>query len=339
MQKQNILVTGATGHQGRALVRALHAQNTDSTAASGNFHIWALTRTVSAPATQRLAAAHPGFVTAIEGDLDAPETVRDIFEDVKKVGGIWGVFCVLAFPGLGANADGTGTLQALADVALEYGVSLFVFSSAERAGEYYDNHTTLDTRAKVMVERHIKALGEKARGLPWTILRPGFFMENYEGFLGSITVGVLKAGLKPTTTNRLVAVEDIGRVGAAVFSNPNKYASQILTISGEITTITQQKESYRKATGKALPAIPWLLARSLIALNAHTRELLADLERKHDARETGKCPEVQAQTAAAQEAYPEMQTFEAWVRTRGGEAAQTENWNKVSLLGLLTGRQ
>jgi len=29
-------------------------------------------------------------------------------------------------------------------------------------------------------------------------------MENYEGFLGAITFGVLKAGLKPTTTVGLV---------------------------------------------------------------------------------------------------------------------------------------
>lgn len=36
------------------------------------------------------------------------------------------------------------------------------------------------------------------------ILRPGFFMENYGGTIGSIAVGVLKKGLKPTTTNQLV---------------------------------------------------------------------------------------------------------------------------------------
>jgi hypothetical protein len=36
------------------------------------------------------------------------------------------------------------------------------------------------------------------------ILRPGFFMENYEGTIGSITVAVLKEGLKPSTTLQLI---------------------------------------------------------------------------------------------------------------------------------------
>jgi len=335
MVRRNILVTGATGHQGRALIRAIQI---DAASEAEDFHILALTRTASAPAAQRLTAKPS--VTPVEGNLNAPEGIRKIFVDAKQDGGVWGVFCVLAFPGLGVNADLEEKQgKMLADVALEYGVSMFVFSSAERAGEYYDDHTELDTRAKVMIERHIKALGQK--GLPWTILRPGFFMENYDGFLGSITVGVLKSGLKSTTTNRLVAVDDIGGVAAAVFKNPGKYASQILVVSGEVTTMAQQEEAYKKGTGKPLPAIPWFFARTLIALNAHTRELLADLERKHDARETGpEAPEVEAQTAAAKEAYPQMQTLEAWARARGGQAqAQEENWNKVSLLGLLTGRQ
>ncbi|KAJ6526105.1 hypothetical protein B0H19DRAFT_1084711 [Mycena capillaripes] len=219
MSKKNILVTGATGHQGRALIRALQESNPEPGvgSASENLHVLALTRTPSAPGAQSLAAAHPGLVTLVQGDLDSPEA---------------GVFCVLAFPGLGANADGEEKQgKIVADIALEYGVSAFVFSSTERGAEYYDDQTNFDTRAKVNIERHIRALGEK--GLPWTFLRPGFFMENYEGLLGAIAAGVLKHGLKPTTTNSMVAADDIGYVAAAVFRNPGKYASQILIVSGE----------------------------------------------------------------------------------------------------------
>ena len=36
------------------------------------------------------------------------------------------------------------------------------------------------------------------------ILRPGFFMENFDGFIGSITTAVLKAGLDASTTNGLI---------------------------------------------------------------------------------------------------------------------------------------
>jgi hypothetical protein len=41
------------------------------------------------------------------------------------------------------------------------------------------------------------------------------------------------------------------------------------------------------------------------------------LERNHDARESGKSPEVGAQTAAGKDAYPEMKTLEAWAKHRG----------------------
>ncbi|KAJ7463924.1 NAD(P)-binding protein [Mycena latifolia] len=342
MSKKNILITGATGLQGRALIQALQKSKGEPGVGpeSESFHVLALTRTASSPAAQDLAAAHPGLVTLVQGDLESAEAIRKIFEDAKaESGGIWGVFCVLAFPGLGANADGVEKQgKIVADMALEYGVSAFVFSSAERGGEYYDDNFELDGRAKVMIERHIRALGEK--GLPWTFLRPGFFMENYDGLLGAIAVGVLKYGLKPTTTNRMVAVDDIGDVAAAVFRDPSKYASQILIVSGEVTTMSQQEESYQKATGKQLPSIPKLLARIVIALNAHTKELLADLERKHDARETGKCPEVVDQTAAAKEAHPAMRTLYAWAQQRAGQGAvQKKNWNKLSVFSILTGRQ
>ena len=54
----------------------------------------------------------------------------------------------------------------LADLSLEFGVSLFVYSSAERGGEIDDDNFVLDRLAKVRIERYIRQLGEK--GLPWT---------------------------------------------------------------------------------------------------------------------------------------------------------------------------
>ncbi|KAJ7899633.1 hypothetical protein B0H13DRAFT_2029710 [Mycena leptocephala] len=138
----------------------------------------------------------------------------------------------------------------------------------------------------------------------------------------------------------MVAVDDIGYVAAAVFRNPGKYTSQILVVCGEVTTMSQQEEAYKKGTGKRLPSIPRVLARTVIALNGHTRELLADLERKHDAREAGKCPEVVDQTAAARMAHPAMLTLQGWAQQRSGQAAsQKQNWNKLSVLSILTGRQ
>jgi len=54
----------------------------------------------------------------------------------------------------------------MADLALEYEVSVYIYSSAERSGEKHDETEKLSGRAKVLVERHVQSLGE--RGLPWT---------------------------------------------------------------------------------------------------------------------------------------------------------------------------
>ena len=40
--------------------------------------------------------------------------------------------------------------------------------------------------------------------LYWRILRPGFFMENFDGTIGRITAAVLRSGLKPNTQVQLV---------------------------------------------------------------------------------------------------------------------------------------
>ncbi|KAJ7476694.1 NAD(P)-binding protein [Mycena latifolia] len=340
MVKKLILVTGATGKQGRALIRALGLAEDNN---EHGFHVWALTRTVSSPAANHLVAHYPQHVAVVQGNLDSAETIRKIFDDAKKEhGGIWGVFCVLAFPGLGANADGEEKQgKTLAEMSAEYGVSCFVYSSVERGGEYNDENAQLDRRAKVLIERHVRGLGE-SKGLPWTILRPGFFMENYGGAIGTVAVGVLSKGLKPATTNQLVAVDDIGQVAAVIFKNPANYTSQILVVSGEASTMKQQQESYKRATGKNLPSIPGFLARALISLNSHTKGLIADIERVHDAGVTGKCPDVAEQTAAARRAYPEMKTFEAWARQRANSGKTTpsdKNWNQLSIGRMATGKQ
>ncbi|KIK51682.1 hypothetical protein GYMLUDRAFT_181148 [Collybiopsis luxurians FD-317 M1] len=282
MSPKLILVTGATGRQGRALIHALISatSNIDNPQypepiTPASFHILALSRNASSPAARSLSLQYPDRLTIVQGNLDSEPSIRKLFEEVKPKGGIWGVFCVLAFPGLGANADGEEAQgKTMANLALEYGVSTFVFSSVERGGQKDDDKPEIlmqDRYAKVKIEQHINQLGEK--GLSWTILRPGFFMENYEGVIGSITVGVLKTGLQPATTIQLVAIDDIGHVAAGVFRNPESFQYQVLCIVGERSTMKEQEESYKRATGRSLPATPSLIARGLIAMNKHTKNL------------------------------------------------------------------
>ncbi|KAF9254135.1 NAD(P)-binding protein [Marasmius fiardii PR-910] len=336
IDKKIILVTGATGRQGRSFINALTTPNSGS---DSHFHILALTRNAKRASAQSLASKH---VTVIEGDLDAPDSIRKIFESQRNEGhGIWGVFCVLAFPGLGVNADGEEKQgKTLADLSLEFGVSHYVFSSVERGGEGADDTMLDDRLAKIRIEKHVKELGKQ--GLTWTILRPGFFMENYEGTLGSITFGVLKAGLKPTTTIQLIAVDDIGRVAAAVLKDPSSFESQIVVPVGDTCTIAQQEKAHQEVTGKPMPYIPAFFARTLISINSTTKRLISDMERVHSARSSENAEgEYHAQLDRAKRAYPHMKSFEEWCRFREERrtSKREKDWNGVTLGKLLTGRQ
>jgi NAD(P)-dependent dehydrogenase (short-subunit alcohol dehydrogenase family) len=98
---KTILIAGATGRQGQATIRALAPSLDDFP----EFRVLALTRD---PNSATCAKCFNGMehVTVVQGNLDSENSMRAIFEAQKPNGGIWGVFCVLPFPGLGANADG-----------------------------------------------------------------------------------------------------------------------------------------------------------------------------------------------------------------------------------------
>lgn len=102
---KNILVVGATGRQGRALIAALRPpSDPDASEPNWPYHLLALTRKTTSPAAKQLSLEP--HVTVVQGDLNEIESIRNVFEAAKGKGGVWGVFVVLAFPGLGANADG-----------------------------------------------------------------------------------------------------------------------------------------------------------------------------------------------------------------------------------------
>lgn len=97
-----------------------------------------------------------------------------------------------------------------------------------QVGPDVDDHLDNSHRAKPQIENYCKELGSK--GLNWmqvdrsyswpshrhllttgrSILRPAFFMENFDGFIGAIAVSGLRAGLdKHTTINLVVSPEEM----------------------------------------------------------------------------------------------------------------------------------
>lgn len=105
MPTRNIIVTGATGRQGRAFIRALFSA---SNADDPSYHVWAVTRNTTASAASLLPEAqqeHAKNITIVQGDLNNAARTKEIFSEVAANGGIFGAFIVLAYPGLGNKSE------------------------------------------------------------------------------------------------------------------------------------------------------------------------------------------------------------------------------------------
>ena len=90
---KTVLVTGATGVQGRAVIDALLSRPTTPSA----FHVLALTRNVRSTGATDLALQYPRGLTLVEADLASPESVRRLFINEKTAmtgAPVWGIYLV-----------------------------------------------------------------------------------------------------------------------------------------------------------------------------------------------------------------------------------------------------
>ncbi|MFD4671380.1 NmrA family NAD(P)-binding protein [Lentzea sp. NPDC058450] len=112
----------------------------------------------------------------------------------------------------------------VADAAQTAGVRHLVYASLVEAAK---ETGVASFDSKHLVERHIAEIG-----LPTTVLRPTTFMD------GLYAPGLTKLThlLHPHTRYHLIAVDDIGAIAARVFADPARFASQSLTLAGDLLT-------------------------------------------------------------------------------------------------------
>lgn len=208
---KTILVTGATGRQGGAVVRHL---------LKGGWKVRALTRKPDGAAAKILGG---NGVQIVGGDLNDSDSIK------KAVSGAHGVFSVQNSWEHGVeNEVLQGTL--LIEEAARAGVVHFVYSSAASA----DRSTGIPHfESKWQIEQRIHA-----SGIPSTILRPVFFMENLlaPDTLSAIENGILALGNLPSKPLQMIAVDDIGAYAAIVFDNPAEYLGKAFAIAGDELT-------------------------------------------------------------------------------------------------------
>ncbi|KAE9370730.1 putative NmrA-like family domain-containing protein 1 [Stipitochalara longipes BDJ] len=230
---RKILITGATGKQGGAVIEALIASKAP-------FQILALTRNAS---KAQSLASKPN-VTVIEGDITNPAS---IFEANKP---IYGVLSVT--PG----KEGAEEAQAkpLIDESIKNGVEHFVFNSVERGGSDSSekNPTNIPHFAsKHRIEEYLKEKSGNGSKMSYTILRPVAFLDNLNpGFFGKAFASMWGGmGDKPL---QLISVHDIGLFGAKAFTDPS-YKNRAVGLAGDELTLAQAKKVFKDTMGQDLP--------------------------------------------------------------------------------------
>ncbi len=243
MQK-TILVTGATGAQGGALVPLLLQQG---------FTVRALTRDPAKAAGRALQALG---CEVVAGNLDDEASLE------RACDSAYGVFSVQNFweKGVGHDREVEQGCK-LARAAKKAGVQHFVQTSVVSC-----DHApgVLHFESKYKIEQYIDSLG-----LPRTFLREVFFLENFTQPV--MTSGAKKAmspyWILPTIVGLLdkgvrfhmISVEDIAWFAADIFAHPQQYLGTHLDVAGDVLTADEMKAVFRKVTGhRVLPTSRWL---------------------------------------------------------------------------------
>ena len=239
-----ILVTGATGAQGGAVVEAL---------LQAGASVRALARDPGSAGARALAARG---VELKPGDWNDPASLA------AAMRGAGGVFSVQRPP---SPADPESELRHgrhLVDAARAAGVEVFVHTSVARADEqarfvgWAEGRWSRDYwNSKSGVNDMVRAAGFPR----WVILKPAFMMDNFippkaAGMFPSLVRGAIDTAMTPQTRLDLIAASDIGRIAAAAFADPARFAGEEIGLAAEALTMAQTAEIISEATGKPVVA-------------------------------------------------------------------------------------
>jgi uncharacterized protein YbjT (DUF2867 family) len=245
MALKNILITGATGKQGGALIAALLASHPKQ------FKIFALTR--NAASTLALSLGSEG-IAIVQGDTTFPEAI------FFQVPDLYGVFLVTV-PGANEKEQAIPFI----DAAVSAGLQHLIFTSVDRGGPVRsetDPTIVPHFGVKMAIEKHLKTAAETGGKMKWTILRPTSFMDNLSpGFIGKAAATMFKQ--MGSTRISLISTKDIGRAAGLAFEKPDIYAGRALTLTGDLLTFDEMNQIFKEETGTDMPLTCELLVDGL----------------------------------------------------------------------------
>lgn len=222
-----VAVTGATGAQGGATARALLARG---------HQVRALTRTIDSPAAQalRVLGAEP-----YAADFNDRASLDD------ALAGADALFAVTTPFGTDVSTEVKQGIT-LIDSAKTAGIGHVVFTSAAHAHRkthipHYDS--------KHLIEQHLRAAG-----VPWTVIGPAAFMDNFTSgwSLDGLRSGTYGWPLPTDQPLTWIPSADIGAFAALVISRRADFLGARIDIASDELTAGEQAAIFTDVTGKPI---------------------------------------------------------------------------------------
>ena len=245
---QSILITGANGNVSTAVIGALKNKQVNVRAMVRN--------------TSKTAALEAQGVEVVIGDLEDPTSLPKAFDGIDKV-------FLLSSNGPRCAENHSNGVWA----ARQAGVSHVVRMSAIGAA---NNAPTINSRLHALSDNELAA-----SGMPYTIVKPQFFMQNL--MMAAQSVAKDGAIYMPLADGRIgmVDVRDIGDFAAKVLTSGG-HESQSYTLTGpDSVTMSQVAEAFTTALEKPIKYVAVTLeqgAQSMagMGMDAFTLNMMND---------------------------------------------------------------
>ncbi|GAA5923299.1 NmrA/HSCARG family protein [Sporobolomyces koalae] len=282
-----ILLVGATGKQGSAVLKSLLASNHPADA------VTCLTRDTDSPAAQSITQRG---ARVVKGSLTDVDSLKQALEG-KDV-----AFLVTVIPGKGDTVTEEEQGRNFISAATAVGLPHLVFSSVASASP---SCGVPHFESKARIEESLKE-----SGINWTILRPVAFFENWpkrSGVASMMTLGLFQAALRGKPL-QMVACDDIGHFGANALLHPEQFANRTIELAGDELTMDQARDAYTRVEGRSAWKA-WVPGVALLALPYEFRIMLYWFHNQG----------YSVQIASVKSEHPALLSFEDWLRKNDDE--------------------